>query len=65
MVFASRCGQEPEDARYAGTTWVGKVGYGKIKIWAIAGKGQEMVLTANTNQEPQRLLKTVSQEVAS
>lgn len=65
VIFANRCGEEPEDAQYAGTSWVGKVGYGQIKIWAIAGKGQEMVLTADTSQEPPWLLKTVSQEVAS
>lgn len=58
VVFANRCGQEPPEARYAGSSWIGKVGFGKVKIWDIAGKSQETLLSIETDQEPQYSLQT-------
>ena len=52
VVFANRCGEEPDDARYAGTSWVGKVGRGEVKVWGIAGRAEEKLLCVDTNEEP-------------
>ena len=62
VVFANRCGEEPGDARYAGSSWVGRVGGGKVKIWGIAGKAEEKVLYVDTSEEPRWVLQTVSNE---
>ena len=53
VVFANRCGQEPLDARYAGSSWIGLVGFGKVDIWDIAGRAQETVLCIDTDQDPE------------
>ncbi|KAL8794896.1 MAG: hypothetical protein Q9195_002608 [Heterodermia aff. obscurata] len=58
VVFANRCGQEPLDARYAGSSWIGLVGLGKVDIWDIAGRAQETLLCIDTNQDPEYQLRT-------
>ena len=58
VVFANRCGEEPPDARYAGSSWIGKVGFGKVKIWDIAGKSEETLVSIETDQEPLYTLQT-------
>ena len=62
VVFANRCGEEPGDARYAGTSWIGRVGKGKIKIWRIAGRAEETVINVDTTDDPQWMLQTVVHE---
>lgn len=32
IVVANKCGEEGPDARYAGTSWIGRVGLGKAEI---------------------------------
>ncbi|KAL8951045.1 MAG: hypothetical protein Q9222_002959 [Ikaeria aurantiellina] len=61
-VFANRCGEEggkahpnaKEDAeegvRYAGSSWVGKVGKGGAVIGGIMGQGEEGVLVVETEE---------------
>ena len=63
VVFANRCGQEPLDARYAGSSWIGSVGFGKIDIWDIAGRAQEKLLCIDTDQDPEYQLQTSQNEV--
>lgn len=58
VVFANRSGEEPEDARYAGSSWVGKVGRGKIRIWDIAGRAEERLILVNTKDDPKWTLQT-------
>lgn len=58
VVFANRCGQEPLDARYAGSSWIGLVGLGKVEIWDIAGRAQEKLLCIDTDQDPEYQLQT-------
>lgn len=58
VVFANRCGQEPLDARYAGSSWIGSVGFGKVDIWDIAGRAQEKLLCIDTDQDPEYQLQT-------
>ena len=58
IVFANRCGEEPKDARYAGSSWIGKAGFGKVKIWDIAGKAQETLLSVDTDQDVKYMLQT-------
>ena len=58
VVFANRCGEEPIDARYAGTSWIGRVGFGKVKIWDTAGKAEEKLLLIDTDQDPEYELRT-------
>lgn len=65
VVFANRCGEEPGDARYAGSSWVGKVGKGKIKIWDIAGRAEERVINVNTKDDPKWTLQTVDHEAVN
>lgn len=57
VVFANRCGEEP-DARYAGSSWIGRVGLGKVIMWDIAGKSQETLVSVDTDQEPKYVLQT-------
>lgn len=52
VVMVNRCGVEEPDVRYVGTSWVGKVGRGKVKIWGMMGKWEEGVLVVNTEEEP-------------
>ena len=58
VVFANRCGEEPTDARYAGTSWIGRVGFGKVKIWDTAGRAEEKLLLIDTDQDPEYELQT-------
>jgi protein N-terminal amidase len=51
VVVANRCGEEGPEARYAGTSWVGKVGRGNVGVWRILGKGEEGVLVVDTEEE--------------
>ena len=59
-VFANRCGEEAgnhpsgveEGVRYAGSSWIGKVGNGVVKIWEILGRAEEAVMVVDTDQEP-------------
>lgn len=52
VVMANRCGVEEPDVRYLGTSWVGKVGRGKVKVWGLMGKGEEGVLVVDTKEVP-------------
>lgn len=52
VVIANRCGEEEPDARYAGTSWIGKIGGGKIHAWGVLGRGEESVFAADTEKEP-------------
>ncbi len=59
-VFGNRCGTEPgknplgieEGVRYAGSSWIGKVGNGVVKIWEIMGRAKEGVIVVDTDNEP-------------
>lgn len=65
VVCANRCGEEggknplgeEEGVRYAGTSWVGLVGNGLVRIWGIMGRAAEGVLVVDTAQEPQWVLR--------
>ena len=58
-VFANRCGEEAgknplgieEGVRYAGSSCIGKVGNGVVKIWEISGRAEEAVIVADTDKE--------------
>lgn len=55
VVVANRSGEEPggtdhmrkEGVRYAGSSWVGIVGKGKIRVWKMLGRAEEGVLVAD------------------
>ncbi|KAL8803594.1 MAG: hypothetical protein Q9182_003099 [Xanthomendoza sp. 2 TL-2023] len=63
-VFANRCGEEGgrvvpdllgegeegegEGVRYAGSSWVGKVGKGEVVVGGVMGRGEEGVLVVDT-----------------
>ena len=65
VVCANRSGEEPgknpigeeEGVRYAGSSWVGKVGRGAVRIWQIMGRATEQVTVADTKVTPQWLLR--------
>ena len=65
VVCANRSGEEPgknpigeeEGVRYAGSSWVGKVGKGVVRIWQIMGKAVEEVIVADTEATPQWVLR--------
>ncbi|MCJ1470635.1 Carbon-nitrogen hydrolase [Pseudocyphellaria aurata] len=59
VVIANRCGEEPPQARYAGTSWIGRVGQGRIEAWGMLGRGEENVLVADLTQTPQWTLRSV------
>ncbi|KAG6994023.1 carbon-nitrogen hydrolase [Physcia stellaris] len=65
VVFANRCGEEPIDARYAGTSWIGRVGFGKVKIWDTAGKAEEKLLLIDTDHDPEYELRTSGTGISS
>lgn len=65
VIFANRCGEEPGDARYAGSSWIGKVGKGKIKIWDIAGRAEERVINVDTKDDPKWALQTVDHQTVN
>lgn len=50
VVVANRCGEEERDARYAGTSWVGKVGGGQVGIWGMAGRWEEGLVVGDTSE---------------
>ena len=62
-IFANRCGEEPGKVfrtdveelgvRYAGTSWIGRVGQGKVKIGGIMGRNEEGVLLVDTDEKMQ------------
>ena len=64
-VFGNRCGSEAgksplgveEGVRYAGSSWVGTVGKGAVKIWEIMGRAEEGVIVADTDKEPKWTLR--------
>lgn len=64
-VFGNRCGEEAgrnpigdeEGVRYAGSSWIGKVGNGVVKIWDIMGRAEEGVLVVDTEKEPKWTLR--------
>ena len=70
IVCANRCGEEEgknslgveEGVRYAGTSWSGKVGREKVKIWDIMGRREEGVTVVDTEEEPQWTLRMQPQE---
>ena len=55
VVVANRSGEEPggtdhmrrEGVRYAGSSWVGMAGQGKITVWEMLGRAEEGVLVAD------------------
>lgn len=53
--FGNRCGEE--GVRYAGSSWVGKVGNGVVKICEIMGRAEEGVIVADTEKEPKWILR--------
>ncbi len=64
-VFGNRCGREAgknplgveEGVRYAGSSWIGKVGNGVVKIWDIMGRAEEGVIVVDTEKEPKWTLR--------
>lgn len=51
VVMVNRCGVEEPSVRYVGTSWVGRVGRGKVEVWGLMGKGEEGVLVVDTEEE--------------
>lgn len=60
VVCANRCGQEagpnlPDQlepgVRYAGTSWIGRFGHGKLRIWNVMGRAEEGILMVDTMEE--------------
>ena len=64
-IFANRCGQEPgknplgeeEGVRYAGSSWIGKLGKGEVKIWGMLGRAEEGMCIVDTTEKPRWILK--------
>ena len=64
-VFGNRGGEEAgknpigieEGVRYAGSSWVGEIGNGVIKIWDIMGRAEEGILVVDTQKEPKYILR--------
>ena len=62
VACANRCGEEPgknpanldgeDGVRYAGSSWVGLIGKGEVRLWGILGRMQEGVLVVETAEEP-------------
>ncbi|KAL9098530.1 MAG: hypothetical protein Q9163_005829 [Psora crenata] len=46
------CGQVEEGVRYAGTSWVGRVGKGKVHVWGMMGRAEDAFLAVDTEAEP-------------
>lgn len=40
-----------ELVRYAGTSWIGRLGHGKVAVWGVLGKAEESVLVADTRAQ--------------
>ena len=66
VVCANRSGEEggrnpigeEEGVRYAGTSWIGKVGKGMVMLWGTLGAGEESILVADTETEACWALRT-------
>lgn len=60
-----QCGQEAgknplgieEGVRYAGTSWIGKLGNGVIRISDTMGRGEEGVIVVDTEEESKWVLR--------
>ena len=50
VAIANRCGEEEPDARYAGTSWIGRVGGAKAEIWGMLGRGEEGLIVGDTEK---------------
>ncbi|KAL9612103.1 MAG: hypothetical protein Q9167_003290 [Letrouitia subvulpina] len=71
-VFANRCGEEPgkmfytdvEDTgvRYAGTSWIGRIGKGRIRVGGIMGAWEEGVVVVDTEEEMAWEVRTRSED---
>ena len=48
--------------RYAGSSWIGKVGNGVVRIWEIMGRAAEGVIVADTEEEPKWVLRLQSSD---
>lgn len=67
-VFGNRCGKEAgknsvgieEGVRYAGSSFIGSVGNGAVKIWEIMGRAEEGVIVADTQKEAKWTLQQPS-----
>lgn len=69
VVCANRCGSEPGEnplrpgeqagVIYAGTSWIGWIGRGRVEVWAVMGRGEEGVCVADLDGEgvPERVFK--------
>ncbi len=62
VVVANRCGEEEPDARYAGTSWIGKVGEGKAGIWGMVGRGEEGLVVGDMDEPVKWVVKLREQE---
>ena len=70
VVCANRSGEEPgknpigeeDGVRYAGSSWVGKVGRGVVRIWHIIGRATEEVTVADTEVTPQWVIRMKAEE---
>lgn len=64
-VFANRSGEEPgmnpmgveEGVRYAGSSWIGRVGKGQVRIWGMLGRAEEKLCFVDTEERPQWVLR--------
>ena len=70
VVIANRTGIEVgrwkggEEARYAGTSCVMKVGGGKVGVWGVMGRGTEGLLVIDTRVETRYLVESMGDEDA-
>ena len=46
------CGQTEDGVRYAGTSWIGRIGKGKVGVWSMIGRGDEVLHYGDTETEP-------------
>jgi len=53
----SPLGEEEEGVRYAGSSWIGRVGMGEVRIWGMLGRAEERVCVVDTEEKPQWVLK--------
>ena len=71
VVCANRCGEEPgqnpcgqveEGVRYAGSSWVGRVGKGKVSVWGLMGRAEEGMLVVDTEEEAKTTFRIARRE---
>lgn len=62
VAIACRSGEEEgeDEVRYAGSSWIGRIGRGKIGVWGVLGRGEEGVLVADTEAELVGYIEQVS-----